>query len=339
MSRGAKDKDTGKRQRVLSGMRPSGKLHLGHYHGVIRNWLELQKKHDCFFFVADWHALTTEYEDPSAIAGNVPEMVIDWISSGIDPEKSVIFLQSGVKEHAELFVLLSMITPLGWLERNPTYKEQLRELSDREVQTYGFLGYPVLQTADIIVYRAGMVPVGVDQVPHIELAREITRRFNHLYGEVFPEPKTLLTEAPKVLGTDGRKMSKSYDNAIYLSDTPEAIEKKMRTMVTDTARKRRTDPGDPDVCPVFETFHKLYSDDDTRAWVREGCTKATIGCIECKMKVIPKVIESLEPIRARRAELEADPERVAAILSKDTDRAREVAAETMALVRKAMGLT
>ncbi len=327
-----------RRVRILSGMRPSGKLHLGHYHGVLENWLELQRDHDCYFFVADWHALTTEYSDPSGLRDNIIEMVIDWLSVGIDPERSVIFLQSGVKEHAELFVLLAMITPLGWLERNPTYKEQLSELKDKDLHTFGFLGYPVLQTADIIVYRAEKVPVGIDQAPHIELAREITRRFNYLYGDTFPEPQTLLTESPKVLGTDGRKMSKSYNNAIYLDDPPEVVDKKIRTMVTDTARMKRTDPGNPDVCPVYISFHSLYSDEETRRWVREGCTTAGIGCIECKRSVIPNVIERLAPIQERRRELVKDPDRVRAVLDRDTAKARAVAQETMEMVRRAMGL-
>ncbi len=327
-----------RRVRILSGMRPSGKLHLGHYHGVLENWLELQRDHDCYFFVADWHALTTEYSDPSGLRDNIIEMVIDWLSVGIDPERSVIFLQSGVKEHAELFVLLAMITPLGWLERNPTYKEQLSELKDKDLHTFGFLGYPVLQTADIIVYRAEKVPVGIDQAPHIELAREITRRFNYLYGDTFPEPQTLLTESPKVLGTDGRKMSKSYNNAIYLDDPPEVVDKKIRTMVTDTARMKRRDPGNPDVCPVYISFHSLYSDEETRRWVREGCTTAGIGCIECKRSVIPNVIERLAPIQERRRELVKDPDRVRAVLDRDTAKARAVAQETMEMVRRAMGL-
>lgn len=327
-----------RKKRVLSGMRPTGKLHLGHFHGVLDNWLKLQEEFDSYFFVADWHALTTEYEKPGDLAQNTIEMVTDWLAVGIDPKKSVIFLQSGIKEHAELFVLLSMITPLGWLERNPTYKEQLREIKHREIHTYGFLGYPVLQTADIIVYCAEMVPVGQDQAPHVELSREIVRRFNHIYGEVFPEPKTLLTQAPKVLGTDGRKMSKSYDNAIYISDPPEVIDKKIRTMMTDTARQKKTDPGNPDICPVYITFHKLYSNEETDKWVREGCTKATIGCIECKKSVIPKVLEMLEPIQKKRTELAKDPGAVRDILMFDTDKARAVARETMEKVRKVMGL-
>ena len=243
-------------KRVLSGMRPSGKLHLGHFHGVLENWLRLQKEHECLFFVADWHALTTEYNNPSNIQDNIKEMVIDWLSCGIDPDKSTIFLQSAVKEHAELHLLLSMITPLSWLERNPTYKEQLEEVKDKDLHTYGFLGYPVLQTADIIIYKADMVPVGIDQAPHLELSREITRRFNFLYGKIFPEPQTLLTETPKLLGTDGRKMSKSYNNAIFLSDPPAVIEKKILPMMTDPARQRRTDKGNPELCPVY-FLHKI----------------------------------------------------------------------------------
>ncbi len=328
----------GPKGRVLSGMRPTGRLHIGHYLGVLKNWLRLQKEYSCFFFVADWHALTTDYSDPSGIRENTKEMVLDWLSVGIDPESSTIFLQSEVKEHAELFVLLSMITPLSWLSRNPTYKEQIREIKDRDLHTYGFLGYPVLQTADIIIYRAEGVPVGIDQAPHVELSREITRRFNHFYGRVFPEPKTLLTEAPKVLGTDGRKMSKSYNNAVYLSDPPEVIEKKMLTMMTDPARKRRTDPGDPDICPLFITFHKNYSDDKTIDWVREGCTTAGIGCIECKRSVIPKVLEALKPVQEKRALLEKDPELLWSCLTEGSKRASEVARETMENVRRAVGL-
>lgn len=289
-------------KRVLSGMRPTGKLHLGHYHGVLKNWLRLQSEYECFFFVADWHALTTEYSDTTGIAGNIEEMVLDWLAVGIDPARAVIFTQSEVKEHAELFVLLSMITPLSWLERNPTYKEQLQEIGEKDIRTFGFLGYPVLQTADIIMYRARLVPVGIDQAPHLELSREITRRFNHLYGYVFPEPETLLTEVPKVLGTDGRKMSKSYDNAVFLSDAPDVMEKKLLQMVTDTARKRKTDPGNPKLCPFYETYHALYPDKERLKWVQEGCRGALIGCIECKRSVIPEIIEEMRPIQERRAE-------------------------------------
>lgn len=325
-------------KRVLSGMRPTGKLHFGHYHGVLANWLALQESYECFFFVADWHALTTDYANPSGIKENTRQMVLDWMSVGIDPAKSTIFRQSAIKEHAELLVLLGMITPLPWLERNPTYKEQLQEIKDKDLHTYGFLGYPVLQTADIIIYKANKVPVGIDQAPHVELSREITRRFNNFYGPVFPEPETLLTSAPKVLGTDGRKMSKSYNNAIFLSDPPAEVEKKILGMMTDTARKRRTDPGNPEVCPLYLTFHILYSDEKTRAWVKEGCTTAGIGCTECKRSVIPKVLATLEPIQKRRAELEGDPGAVKEILEKGALRAAAAASGTMKEVRKAMGL-
>ncbi|HHD10995.1 MAG TPA: tryptophan--tRNA ligase [Deltaproteobacteria bacterium] len=329
---------TGKGTRILSGMRPSGKLHLGHYHGVLENWLRLQKEAECLFFIADWHALTTEYANPRDIKLNAEEMVIDWLAVGIDPKESTIFLQSHVKEHAELFLLLSMLTPLSWLERNPTYKELLTETKDKDIHTYGFLGYPVLQTADIIIYKAQKVPVGMDQLPHLELAREITRRFNYLYGETFPEPQSILTEAPKILGTDGRKMSKSYNNAIYLSDPPEVAEKKLLTMVTDTARKTRKDAGNPDVCPVFTSFHKLYSDEATLEWVREGCTTAGIGCIECKKRLIPRILERIEPIQKRRKELEKDRHLVWQTIEEGSSKARSIAASTMEEVRKRLSL-
>lgn len=322
-------------KRVLSGMRPSGKLHLGHFHGVLENWLRLQKEHECLFFVADWHALTTEYNNPSNIQNNIKEMVIDWLSCGIDPDKSTIFLQSAVKEHAELHLLLSMITPLSWLERNPTYKEQLEEVKDKDLHTYGFLGYPVLQTADIIIYKADMVPVGIDQSPHLELSREITRRFNFLYGKIFPEPQTLLTETPKLLGTDGRKMSKSYNNAIFLSDPPDVIEKKILPMMTDPARQRRTDKGNPEICPVY-FLHKIYSTSETISWVEQGCKTAGIGCIECKKSLIPSIIKKLEPIQAKRQELTKNPNIVDYVLNKGNKKAREIAQETMVGVRKAM---
>ncbi|MBI5563038.1 MAG: tryptophan--tRNA ligase [Deltaproteobacteria bacterium] len=324
--------------RVLSGMRPTGRLHLGHYRGVLANWLKLQSEYECFFFVADWHALTTDYADPKAIKENIREMVIDWLSVGIDPKAAAVFRQSQIKEHAELYVLLGMITPLSWLERNPTYKEQLSEITGKDLHNFGFLGYPVLQTADIIIYKADRVPVGVDQAPHLELSREITRRFNHLYGEVFPEPATLLTQVPKILGTDGRKMSKSYNNAIFLTDEPKVIEGKILQMVTDTARKRRQDPGNPDVCPFFITYHNLYSDEPARAGAREGCAKASIGCIECKRSVLPKLIEDLAPIRTARAAIEADPSIVDAVLKDGGRRAHEAANKTMHDVRRAMGL-
>ncbi|MDP2682813.1 MAG: tryptophan--tRNA ligase [Deltaproteobacteria bacterium] len=322
-------------KRVLSGMRPSGKLHLGHFHGVLENWLRLQKEHECLFFVADWHALTTEYNNPSNIQDNIKEMVIDWLSCGIDPDKSTIFLQSAVKEHAELHLLLSMITPLSWLERNPTYKEQLEEVKDKDLHTYGFLGYPVLQTADIIIYKADMVPVGIDQAPHLELSREITRRFNFLYGKIFPEPQTLLTETPKLLGTDGRKMSKSYNNAIFLSDPPDVIEKKILPMMTDPARQRRTDKGNPEICPVY-FLHRIYSTTETIAWVEDGCKTAGIGCIECKKSLIPSIIKELAPIQEKRAELVKNPDIVNQVLTKGNVKAKRIAEETMAGVRKAL---
>jgi tryptophanyl-tRNA synthetase len=326
------------KKRVLSGMRPSGNLHLGHLHGVLENWLKLQAKYECFFFVADWHALTSEYANPKAIRENIKEMIPDWLSVGIDPEVSTIFLQSHIKEHAELHLLLSMITPLSWLERNPTYKEQLAEIKDRDIKTYGFLGYPVLQTADIVIYKADFVPVGIDQAPHVELSREIVRRFNHFYGSVFPEPKTLLTDTPKMLGTDGRKMSKSYNNAIFLSDTPEVVEKKILTMITDPARKKRQDKGNPEICPVFLSYHKVYSNEDTIGWVREGCTTADIGCIECKRSVLPKVISRLEPIRRKREEISKDTGLVDRVLKLGEERATTVASSVMDEVRRAIKL-
>ena len=328
-------------QRVLSGMRPSGKLHLGHFHGVIENWLKLQKEHECFFFVADWHALTTEYNNPSNIQDNIREMVIDWLSVGIlgtdlkSVPNSIIFLQSSIKEHAELHLLLSMITPLSWLERNPTYKEQVEEVKDKDLHTYGFLGYPILQTADIIIYKANMVPVGIDQAPHLELSREITRRFNYLYGDTFPEPQTLLTETPKLLGTDGRKMSKSYNNAIFLSDPPDVIEKKILPMMTDPARQRRTDKGNPELCPVY-FLHRIYSTPETIAWVEQGCKTAGIGCIECKKSLIPSIIKRLEPIQKKRAELVKNPDIVNEVLNRGNAKAKKIAQETMMGVRKAL---
>ncbi len=323
--------------RVLSGMRPSGKLHLGHFHGVLENWLKLQKENECLFFVADWHALTTEYANPSNIRDNIREMVVDWLSVGIDPERSTIFLQSAIKEHAELHLFLSMITPISWLERNPTYKEQLEEVKEKDLHTYGFLGYPVLQTADIIIYKANAVPVGIDQAPHLELSREIARRFNFLYGETFPEPQTLLTETPKLLGTDGRKMSKSYNNAIFLSDPPDVIEKKILPMMTDPARQRRTDKGNPEICPVY-FLHKIYSTPETIVWVEQGCKTADIGCIECKKSLIPSIVKKLEPIQKKRVELVKNPDVVNDVLNKGNEKAKKIAQETMAGVRKVLKL-
>jgi tryptophanyl-tRNA synthetase len=321
--------------RVLSGMRPTGKLHLGHLVGALDNWVKLQDKYDCFFFVADWHALTTDYADTSRVKQNILEMAFDWLAAGLDPEKSVIFTQSHVPQHAELFLLLSMVTPLGWLERVPTYKEQRENIKDKDLGMYGFLGYPVLQSADIIIYRANYVPVGEDQVAHIELTREIARRFNNFYGDVFPEPQPLLTPTPKLPGTDGRKMSKSYGNAILLSDPEAEIRQKLKTMVTDPARVRRTDPGNPEVCPVF-SLHKIYSPPDTIADVVKGCTTAGIGCIQCKSWVADNLITQIKPLQERRAKYEQNPQQVWDMLEAGSARAGKVAEETMTAVRKAM---
>jgi len=393
--------------RVLSGMRPTGRLHLGHYHGVLKNWLELQHEYECFFFVADWHALTTDYDDPSGIPQSSWDMVIDWLAAGINGGSATLFVQSRVPEHAELHLLLSMITPLGWLERIPSYKDQQEKLKEKDLATYGFLGYPLLQSADILIYRAGMVPVGEDQVAHVEITREIARRFNHIYGRepdfedkaeqakrkmgkknaklfdrlrrgyreqgdqealevarallegqanitvadrerlfgylegggrvILPEPQPLLTKAAKMPGLDGQKMSKSYGNTIALRDDPQEVEHKLRTMPTDPARVRRTDPGNPEVCPVWQ-FHQVYSDDGVRNWVQQGCRTAGIGCLECKQPIVDAVRAELEPIQQRARELEAEPEVVRAILNEGCDRAREVARETMEEVRHVMSL-
>ncbi|MES9903287.1 MAG: tryptophan--tRNA ligase [Sedimenticola sp.] len=393
--------------RVLSGMRPTGRLHLGHYHGVLKNWVELQHEYECYFFVADWHALTTHYEDPSIVPESVWDMVIDWLAAGINHGEAKLFIQSQVPEHAELHLLLSMITPLGWLERVPSYKDQQEKLKERDLATYGFLGYPLLQAADILIYKAGLVPVGEDQVAHVELTREVARRFNHIYGReanfealaeravkkmgkksaklytryrrayqeqgnhealeaarallenqqnitvndrerlfgyiegggriILPEPQPLLTKASKMPGLDGRKMSKSYNNAIALRDEPEVIEKALRTMPTDTNRVRRTDPGDPARCPVWE-FHQIYSGDDVKAWVQEGCKTAGIGCVDCKQPVIDAVLSELKPIQARALEFEQQPELVRNIIAEGTEEARDMAQETMAEVRQAMSM-
>ncbi len=393
--------------RVLSGMRPTGALHLGHYHGVLKNWVRLQSEHPCLFFVADWHALTTHYSESDSIEGNTWDMVIDWLAAGVDPSQATLFIQSRVPEHAELFLLLSMATPLGWLERVPTYKDQQEKLNDRDLATYGFLGYPLLQAADILIYRATMVPVGEDQVPHIEMTREIARRFNHLFGAepgfeekardavkrlgsrrakrytelrtvyqekgevdaleqaralideagslsmadrerlfgyaegarriILVEPEALLTEASKMPGLDGQKMSKSYNNAIALREDPESITKKIRTMPTDPARVRRTDKGDPERCPVWQ-LHKVYSDDATKEWVQTGCRSAGIGCLDCKQPVIDSVIRELAPMRERAQRYLEDPAVVRNIIADGCDRARELAGETMREVREAMGL-
>jgi tryptophanyl-tRNA synthetase len=393
--------------RVLSGMRPTGRLHLGHYHGVIKNWVELQHEYQCFFFVADWHALTTHYEDPSIIPDSVWDMVIDWLAAGVNPGEATLFIQSRVPEHAELHLLLSMTTPLGWLERVPSYKDQQEKLKEKDLATYGFLGYPLLQAADILIYRAGLVPVGEDQVAHVELTREIARRFNHLYGRetdfeakaeeamkkmgkknarlyasyrrawqeqgddealaaarallesqqnislsdrdrlfgylegggkvILPEPQALLTQASRMPGLDGQKMSKSYGNTIPLDAKPEQVEQQLRTMPTDPARVRRTDPGDPEKCPVWE-FHKVYSDETVRNWVKEGCTSAGIGCIECKQPVIDAVLAELKPMQERAAEYESDPDLVRNIINEGCERARDEARDTMEEVRHVMSL-
>ena len=393
--------------RVLSGMRPTGRLHLGHYHGVLKNWVELQHEYQCFFFVADWHALTTHYDDPSDIPRSVWEMVIDWLAAGVNPGEATLFIQSRVPEHAELHLLLSMITPLGWLERVPSYKDQQERLKERDLATYGFLGYPLLQSADILMYRAGMVPVGEDQVAHVELSREVARRFNHIYGReadfeerslkatkkmgkkaaklyakyrtayqekgdeealaaahallesqqninladrdrlfgylegggkvILPEPQPLLTKASRMPGLDGQKMSKSYANTISLASPPEEVEHNLRTMPTDTSRVRRTDPGDPDKCPVWQ-FHEVYSDQKTRQWVQEGCRSAGIGCIDCKQPIIDSVLAELKPIQERARDLEDDPEVVRNIINEGCERARDEARDTMEEVRRAMSL-
>jgi len=393
--------------RVLSGMRPTGRLHLGHYHGVLKNWVNLQHEYECYFFVADWHALTTHYEDPQIISESVLDMVIDWLAAGVNPASAKLFVQSDVPQHAELHLLLSMITPLGWLERVPSYKDQQEKLRERDLATYGFLGYPLLQSADILIYRAGSVPVGEDQVAHVELTREVARRFNHLYGRepdfedkadaaikkmgkknaklyrelrkryqeqgdsealetgralldgqgnlamgdrerlfgylegggriILPEPQALLTPASKMPGLDGQKMSKSYGNTIALRDDPDEIEKKLRTMPTDPARVRRDDPGNPDKCPVFQ-LHQVYSDDKRQQWVREGCTSAGIGCLDCKQPIIDAIRSELAPIRERAREFEEDPQLVRNILHEGGEAARDAAEETMAEVRSVIGL-
>ncbi|MGB5199796.1 MAG: tryptophan--tRNA ligase [Sedimenticolaceae bacterium] len=393
--------------RVLSGMRPTGRLHLGHYHGVLKNWVELQHEYQCFFFVADWHALTTHYDDPSMVPQSTWDMVIDWLAAGVNPGEATLFVQSRVPEHAELHLLLSMITPLGWLERVPTYKDQQEKLKEKDLSTYGFLGYPLLQSADILVYRAGLVPVGEDQVVHVEFTREVARRFNHIYGRepdfeqkaeqavkkmgkknaklyrvyrrayqeqgddgalhaaralldsqqnigisdrdrlfgylegggkvILPEPQPLLTKAARMPGLDGQKMSKSYGNTIPLDASADEVEKQMRTMPTDPARVRRTDPGNPEVCPVWQ-FHEVYSDEGVKDWVQQGCRSAGIGCIECKQPVIDAVIAELQPMQLRGREYAEQPDLVRNIINDGCERAREAARETMDEVRHAMSL-
>jgi tryptophanyl-tRNA synthetase len=393
--------------RVLSGMRPTGALHLGHYHGVLKNWVKLQHEYECLYFVADWHALTTHYDTPEIVEQNVWEMVIDWLASGVDPAQATLFIQSRVPEHAELHLLLSMVTPLGWLERIPTYKDQQEKLADKDLSTYGFLGYPLLQSADILIYRANLVPVGEDQVPHIEFTRELARRFNHVFGReegfeqkaeaaikklgakrarhyrqlrtkfmekgdadalaaarelveetqnlpmgdrerlfgyiegggkvILSEPQALLTEASKMPGLDGQKMSKSYDNTIGLREDAEAIARKIRTMPTDPARVKRSDPGTPEKCPVWQ-FHLVYSDEKRRQWVQEGCRGASIGCLECKQPVIDAVLEEQKPIRERAQRYLDDPTLVRSIIADGCEKARKQAQETLREVKEVMGL-
>ncbi|HEY4717077.1 MAG TPA: tryptophan--tRNA ligase [bacterium] len=324
------------KQIVLSGMRPTGKLHIGHYHGAIVNWLKLMENHQCFFFVADWHALTTDYTDTSNLKNNIEDMAYDWMATGLDPERCTLFIQSRVKPHAELHLLLSMITPIAWLERNPAYKEQLQNADGRDLSNYGFLGYPVLQTADIIIYKANKVPIGEDQVPHLELSREIVRRFNNLYKNVFPEPQAMLTEAPRIPGTDGRKMSKSYNNAIFLSDEPDVVEQKIKPMMTDPARKTRKDPGEPTKCPVYY-LHLIYSTKEIIKNVETGCRTAGIGCLDCKGWLIPRINNFLDPIREKRNALVKEG-MVWDVLERGSKKANEVAQKTLEEVRNAMGL-
>ena len=321
---------SGKNLRIVSGMRPTGPLHLGHYFGVLVNWIKLQENHECYFFVADWHAMTSEYQDPRRIKSFVPGLVRDWVSAGLDPERCVIFQQSRVKEHAELHLLLSMITPLGWLERNPTYKELKQELVQKDLNTYGFLGYPVLQCADILIYRPGAVPVGQDQLPHLELTREIARRFNHLNGDFFPEPAAMLTGEAKLPGLDGRKMSKSYGNAIHLGETMDEVRPKVMSMLTDVSRKRKADPGDPDVCNLYP-YHRLMTSAEDREMIEAGCRDASWGCVDCKKKLLESLEGFYAPLHARRDEL--DDSAVEEILVKGSDRAREHAVRTMDKVR------
>ena len=394
-------------QRVLSGMRPTGRLHLGHFHGVIQNWIKLQHEYECFLFVADWHALTTDYDNPQTIEAHVWDMVVDWLAAGVNPNAATLFIQSRVPEHAELHLLLSMMTPLGWLERVPSYKDMQKNLKEKDLDTYGFLGYPLLQSADILIYRAGGVPVGADQVAHVELTREVARRFNHLYGRepdfealvesgvkkmgkkaaklyralrksyqedgdqeallkaqaflkeqqnitledrerllgyiegvgkmILPEPQALLTKASKMPGLDGRKMSKSYNNIISLREDDDDIMQKLKTMPTDPARVRIADPGNPDKCPVWQ-FHEVYSDESTCNWVQEGCRSAGIGCLECKKPIIDAIVAELKPIKEKAKQYEENPASVRAIIVEGTEKAREVAKETLNDVRQAMGL-
>jgi tryptophanyl-tRNA synthetase len=324
------------RQRVVSGMRPTGRVHLGNLLGALDNWVRLQDEYDCFYFVADWHALTTEVPAKGELQTNTLEMVADWLGAGLDPARSTLFVQSLVPEHAELHLLLSMVTPVAWLERVPTYKEMVEQLG-LDSPSYGLLGYPLLQSADILIYKPRYVPVGVDQVPHIELTREVARRFNHIFGPVFPEPEAMLTVIPKVPGTDGRKMSKSYDNAIYLADPPEVTVQKIRTMITDPARKRRTDPGNPDICPVFD-LHKIFTPEAEQAEAAHGCRTAGIGCLDCKGVLLTHLSPRLGVIRERRMAAAADPARLREVLHDGSAHARVTARETLGEAKAAVGL-
>ena len=325
------------KKRVLSGIQPSGKLHIGNLVGALQNWVNIQDDYECYYFIADWHALTSQYSDTSQIKEFVKDVLVNCLAAGLDPEKVTIFQQSRVLEHAELHLLLSMITPLGWLERVPSFKEKQLEVKDKDLNTYGFLGYPLLQSADIMMYRAHYVPVGVDQVPHLEITREIARRFNNFYGEIFPEPEALLTDFPKVPGIDGRKMSKTYGNCIYLSDSPQEVEQKIRTMTTDPQRIKRTDKGDPELSPVFQ-LHKIFSSKEEQDDVAVGCRTAGIGCIDCKKVLIKNLLAVLEPIWERRSELMNNPVRLEEIISAGSQKAKEAASITMSQVRKSIGI-
>ena len=332
-----------KNHRIVSGMRTTGRLHLGNYHGALKNWVKLQVDNRCFFFAADWHALTTDYEHPAKISSNTSEIILDWLGAGLDPKKATLFIQSHVPEHAELFLLLSMLTPLSWLERVPTYKELKQKLKEKHLATHGFLGYPVLQSADILLYKADCVPVGEDQVSHIELTREIARHFNYLYvkdeqAPLLPEPRALLTKSSKMPGLDGQKMSKSYHNTIELREDPKSVEHKLKTMPTDPARVRRSDPGEPEKCPVWR-FHQVYSSPDVQEWVQVGCRTAGIGCLECKRPVIDAVLAEQAPIRAKAEEYREHPHEVQTILKQGAEAAQEVAQKTLKEVRQCMGLS
>ncbi|MGI8784936.1 MAG: tryptophan--tRNA ligase [Acidobacteriota bacterium] len=324
-------------KRVFSGMRPTGRLHLGHLFGALESWVQLQQTHQCIYGVVDWHALTTDYEEPSKVSDNTLEVALDWLAVGLDPNRSILMVQSQVLEHAELHLLFSMITPIAWLERVPTYKEQRQQLSSKDLSTYGFLGYPLLQAADILVYKGDVVPVGEDQLSHIELTREVARRFNHLYGPVFPEPQALLTKTSKLPGTDGRKMSKSYGNEIQLAASPDEVKEKIMNMMTDPARKRRSDPGNPDVCPVFD-YHKVFTGAERRSAIDRECRTAAIGCVDDKKILLENVLKVLEPISERRQQWARDPDTVRDILKDGNRRARQIAAATMEEVRSAIGL-